>query len=222
MRKDAGTGARPGARSLRPVGAILVLSVALCLVPGDTAQARQPAVCAKKAGKTLLATRDARVFKRSGQFYACLRRARRAFRLGGRGGDFGDDAIGNLALRGRFVAYSLHKSSGRTVRVKELRRGRMIHDVDAGSVGPFDFLTDIRLARNGSVAWIVTAQPIDVPMNPNATPIDYLPFYEVRKADRAGHTLLDGGRDVAPGSLRLRGTLVYWRRAGRIRTALLN
>ncbi len=106
--------------------------------------------------------------------------------------------------------------------MKELRRGRMIHDAEAGRVGPFEFITDVRLAGNGSVAWIVTAQPIDVALKPYAMPIDYLHFYEVRKADQVGQTLLDGGRDIAPGSLRLRDTVVYWRRAGRLRAALLN
>ena len=84
-------------------------------------------------------------------------------------------------------------------------------------MGPFDFLTDIRLAGNGAVGWIVTARPIDVVLKPYAMPIDYLPVYEVHKADRAGETLLDRGRDIVPGSLRLRGRFLYWRKAGQLR-----
>ena len=207
---------------LPPAGAALLASAALALVPIAPADARRPAVCTKKAGKTLLATREARAFKRRGQFYACLRRSRRAVRLGGRGGDFGDDAIRNVALGGGSSPTACTGPTGRTVRVRELRRGRTIHDADAGRVGPFDFLTDIRLARSGAVGWIVTARPIDVPLKLYVMPIDYLPIYEVHKADRNGQALLDEGRDIAAGSLRLRGNLLLWRRSGQVRAALLH
>ncbi|MDQ4049017.1 MAG: hypothetical protein M3131_06520, partial [Actinomycetota bacterium] len=108
-------------------------------------------MCAKKGGKTLLATRAARVFNKRGQVYACLRGKRRAFRLGGRGGAYGDDDVRDYRLRGRFVAYSLHRSSGRRVRVKKLRQGRTVHDAIASPLrfGPFTALTDLKVKRNG-------------------------------------------------------------------------
>ena len=110
-------------------------------------------MCTKKGGKTLLATRHARVFKKRYQVYACLRRKRRAFRLGTNALPYGDDQVHSLRLRGRFVAYSLLISTRRSLRVRDLRTGRIVHAARA-MVGPthFTVLTALRLKRNGSIA----------------------------------------------------------------------
>ena len=204
---------------------MVAVSLALVLMPAAAADARRAALCTHKGGKTLLATRDARVFAKHGQAYACLRRSRRAFRLGSHSGEvFGHDRSTSFRLRGRFVAYSLARSFGLRVRVRDLRRGRMLHDVAALTTPtrPFEYLTDLRLKRNGSVAWIVRADSIDAVMTPQAMPTDFLPYYEVARSDRGGRGLLDRGHDIAGGSLALRGSVIRWLKAGRPRAAILN
>ncbi len=189
---------------------VSVLCLVAVLVPSATSVSARSPLCSKKGGKTLRASKEARVFKKRRQTYACLRRARRAFRLGGYELPRGDDDVRNFRLRGRFVAYSLLRS-GLTVRVMELRRGRIIHNARAArGFLPFGFLTDIRLARSGAVAWIVRAEPIDVLLNPYAMPTDFLPSYEVAKSDRRGYALLDRGHFIVGGSLRLDRGRVSW------------
>ncbi len=100
--------------------------------------------------------------------------------------------------------------------MKELLRGRMIHDDKASPLGgsPLTDVTNVQLKPNGSVAWMHRTSPIDVPMNPSATSADYLPFYVVAKSDRNGPTVLDSGRDIRNGMLSLRGDILYWFKAG--------
>lgn len=186
------------------------------------AVARRAPVCGRKGGETIRATRDARVFKKRSVVYACLRRARRAFPLGRNPAPAGDDQVSDLRLHGRFVAYVSRESWAARIRVKELRRGRTVHDAGATAVGRPGYaqITDLELGRNGSVAWIVKTDPLDVPLNPNAMPVDYLPFWEVSKLDTRGRVLLDSGRDIAA-SLVLRDSTIYWARAGQVRSATL-
>jgi len=198
-------------------------SFGLLLFQGAPAEARRVPVCAKKGGKTIVSTREARVFKKRFVVYACLRRARRAFPLGANFAPAGDDEIGDVRLRGRFVAYSWRRSAAVRVRVKDLRRGRTVHNASASVIvrPGAPRLTDLELTRNGSIAWIVRTDPIDVPLNPYPMPVDYLPFWEVSKFDRAGRTLLDSGRDIGA-SLVLRGSIIYWARARQVRSAQLS
>ncbi len=122
------------------------------------------------------------------------------------------------------MAYSLRRSAGRRVRVRELRRGRIVHDAKAAVASRigFDAVTDLKLKRNGSVAWITKTNPYDVLLNPYAMPDDFLPDYEVGKSDRAGQALLDRGHDIVAGSLALRGRTLSWVRRGRVHSALLD
>jgi hypothetical protein len=192
--------------------------------PAGSAQAMAAPLCKKKSGKTLVKTRKARVFRRQRRVYACLSRARRVFRLGGPGELGFENEVGNFRLAGRYVAYSQHESQGLRVKVKELRRGRVVRDVKAARVIrlPFEFLTDMELRGNGSVAWIVAARPIDVPLNRYAMPTDYLPSYEVGKADRTGRFVLAAGHYIVAGSLALGGATISWRNAGRRYSAILH
>lgn len=78
------------------------------------------------------------------------------------------------------------------------------------------------LARNGSVAWIVRAFPIDAPLYPYyGLPTDFLPSYEVDKADRRGQALLDSGHFIVAGSLKLGRGTVSWINGGTRQSAVL-
>ena len=206
---------------------LVALALGSALLPVAAADARRAAVCTKKGGKTLLATRGARVFKKRDQVYACLRRKRRAFRLGTNALPYGEDQVQSLRLRGRFVAYSLVISTRRSMRVRDLSSGRVVHAAQA-MVAPthLNVITALKLRRNGSIAWMVRSDPIDVPLKPYPMPSDYLPYYEVSRSDSTGWALLDSGRDIngsfGDRSLSLRGNLLQWLKAGRVRSAPLN
>ena len=201
---------------LRVIVGLVWLGTMVWLVGPAGAEARRVPVCAKKPGKTLLVTRDARAFERGDVVYACLRRSRRAFALGSNQAPAGNDEVRNLRLRGRYVAYSVPRGLAR-VRAKELRRGRLVHDATAATrsrVG-LTTVTDLELSRRGLIAWIAKTQPFDVPLNPNAQPTDYLPDYEVAKFDRTGQTVLALGHYIAPRSLALKHAAIAWTNAGR-------
>ncbi len=85
VKRSRGKLGRLGPGAPRSISVLLVLSFALVLIPSGVADARRPAVCAKKGGEKLVATREARVFNKHSQVYGCLRGKRRAFRLGGKG-----------------------------------------------------------------------------------------------------------------------------------------
>ena len=162
-------------------------------------------MCAKKGGKTLLATRGARVFKKRFQIYACLRRGQRAFLLGRNLASAADSQVGDLRLRGRFVAYSFRGSWPTRVRVKELRRGRTVHAADATVVAARFRPADRPETQTKRVDRLDREKRPDRP-SARALPIAgrLLPFWEVSKFDRARQVLLDSGRDIGA-SLLLRG-----------------
>ncbi len=209
-------------RTVSLVVASLALSAALAFPIGAAARDRRGPACTTKTAKTLLATRQARVFNKRGRIYACLKRGRKSFQIGTRA-SFAGNNMRNLRLAGRYVAYS--NSLNRVkLTVRELRKGRIIHDETAAQPTrpTLSFLTDVKLKRTGSLAWIVKLTPLDAPLNPYPTPADTQPDYQVLKADRAGRALLDSGIDIEPGSLRLSGTTVSWTKAGSTRSAALN
>jgi len=174
-------------------------------------------------GKTLLATKHARVFEKGAGVYACLLRSRRRLLLGSKSGsELG--RVSNFRLGGHFVAYVRRRPSGLRVTVRELRRGRFARDATAAVASRLGAtrVTDLRLKRNGSVAWITQTIPYDVPLVPYRFPGDELPDYEVGKSDRAGQALLDKGHDITPSSLSVSGATVSWSKGGSTYSAHLD
>lgn len=223
-RRAAGGSSRPqlGRRATVSLLASLALSVAFVFPVGAAARDRRGSACRTKSARTLLATGQARVFQRRDRIYACLYRGRRVFRIGARQSVGGGNAR-NLRLAGRFVAYT-PTLNGVKLTVRDLRSGRVVHNEAAEDLTSpaLSFLTDVKLRRTGAIAWIVERTPIDVPLRPYRMPGDTLPDYQVLRADRAGRALLDSGRDIAPGSLRLSGATVSWTKGGATRSAPLN
>ncbi len=162
------------------------------------------------------------MFQRRDRIYACLYRGRRVIQIGTRR-SVGAGNTRNLRLAGRFVAYTPSLNGVKLV-VRELRQGRVVHNEPAANqTSPaLTGLTDVKLKRTGSLAWIVELTPLDVPLRPYRMPGDALPDYQVFKADRAGRALLDSGLDIAAGSLRLSGATVSWTKGGSSRSAALD
>ena len=73
-------------------------------------------------------------------------------------------------------------------------------------------VTDLVLRGDGTMAWIVELR--DSAMSP--------PSYELRRSGAgSASTLLALGADIAPGSLALAGSTLYWTQAGAPRSAPL-
>ena len=202
--------------------ATLTLGVAVALGASGTAESRHPQGCTIKGAKTLRATKHARVIEKGTRVYGCLYRTGRRFLLANPA--YGVGQVRNVRLAGRVVGYSRQSQGKRKVTVRELRRGRIVHDA-AAAVAPrccSTAVTDLELRRNGSVAWIAETIPFDIPLAPPGSYPDPRPDYQVRKADRAGQALLDAAHDVAPRSLMLSGATISWTRGGTTYAAVLD
>jgi hypothetical protein len=98
--------------------------------------------------------------------------------------------------------------------LRRTRDGRRIRRVAAapsvpGSLGD---VTDLVLRGDGTMAWIVELR--DSPTSP--------PRYELRRSESgSSSSVLAQGGDLAPGSLALAGSTLYWTQAGTPRSAPL-
>jgi len=111
-----------------------------------------------------------------------------------------------------------------SVRVVDLRTGRMIHNVPSGTapcqsasswwifgVGPVVALV---LREDGAVAWIASDQEQACPL-PAGT-------REVHALDSHGERVLSVGADIDPRSLTLVGSSIHWRQGGQAHAAPLD
>jgi hypothetical protein len=111
---------------------------------------------------------------------------------------------------GRFVAFDLVNCDrvgceGGGIRVADARTGRRRRS--APSPPNSAPVTDLAVNANGSVAWIRGLGGAS---------------REVRKLDRTGEAVLDVATDIAPGSLALAASKVYWMRGGAPRSASID
>jgi hypothetical protein len=79
-------------------------------------------------------------------------------------------------------------------------------------IGP---ATAIVTKSNGSLAWIVEVEEESETTKAPA-------LYEVRAADRSGVRVLASGNGIAPNSLALAGSTVYWTQDGKAASTTLN
>jgi hypothetical protein len=124
-------------------------------------------------------------------------------------------------LSGAMVAYgegriSPFERSEDYVVVQDLRTGRTIYHVPTGTeVNPIPGdvgvgeVAAVVVKADGSVAWIVQTT------RENGR-------YQVHADDKSGSRLLAEGPDIAPRSLALAGSTLYWTEAGRPSLAALN
>ena len=193
--------------------AILIAVAAVVGLPAP-ADARHRSPCSPAASRTLVATKEARVFEKRARHprtrsvtrrvaYGCLRRVGRAFPLGERVSP-GERWTYEFRLAGRFVGYAADDcpaGCASAVLVVDLRTGRRVRRAAPTDLEPTaGGVTDLELARTGSVAWIARSLP-----NPEP---------QVRKLDAEGPALLDAGPGVDPASLALSGSTLYWAKAG--------
>lgn len=106
--------------------------------------------------------------------------------------------------------------TGSTIYLRRTRDGHRVRRVAADPepfvAGALRDVTDLVLRGDGALAWIVETRD-----SPSAAP-----RYQVRASPSAtASTLLAEGSDIAPGSLALAGSTVYWTQAGAPRSASL-
>lgn len=197
------------------------------LMLAAAAEAKNRPSCKPKGSKTVALTQGIRVYRTSRRegrgttaqtvtrTYACRNRTRRRIRMStlfsGPGNQvFGTEAYG-IRLGGRFVAYGLRDVSntrdkggfptpGDKVLRIDVTRGQARKTLTA--TPDETTLTDIALTERGAVAWI-TKNGVSPPAS-----------YVVALADAAGTRTLAAGTDIAPGSLAVSSSFVYWMRAG--------
>jgi hypothetical protein len=159
----------------------------------------------------------------------CVRGRRLSYKLGGPSTEFGDasgessSGIDSITLGGSMVAYEEEitgserygeNASGKwIVWVRDLRTGKVIHKVPTGTRIPSDpsFIgvgptTAIAVKSDGAVAWIAEAED----------------GYQVHVLDKTGNRLLASGENIKPYVLGLKGSRLYWKQAGHVRSAVLN
>jgi hypothetical protein len=179
---------------------------------------------------TLKRSHRARVLDHHGDVEACLFSVRRVWSLTPvlRGDWSSADTEIAFAFRfsGPVVAYgydhTFDDDCKRRVRVMDLRTGKVMRSTVPGKrhyrrpefadPPPCDPSPKrIVVKHNGAVAWASVELRSDRPS-----------WHQVYRWDGRGRELLDEGPEVAPGSLRRRGSRVTWRAAGRIRSASLH
>jgi hypothetical protein len=101
-----------------------------------------------------------------------------------------------------------------TLDLRRMRDGRRIRRVAAAPSAPGSLgdVTDLVLRGDGAMAWIVELR--DSPTSPLR--------YELRRSESgSSSSVLAQGGDLAPGSLALAGSTLYWTQAGTPRSAPL-
>jgi DNA-binding beta-propeller fold protein YncE len=168
--------------------------------------------------------RENRRFSAEDVYRGCVFGGKRSYRLA----PMHTSRLGgpDIVLAGHVVAYELGFSvpdmgvpeSGESedvVYVTDLLTGRTLHRVPTGTPShpnPSEIgigsPTTIVVKPDGSVAWIVATAEATV--------------YEVHAVDKAGRRLLASGPDIAPNSLALAGSTLYWTQGGEPISAPLN
>ena len=163
------------------------------------------------------------------EYRGCVYGSRRSFRLGIElvsGSPYGFVGVAHVTLAGATVAYEIAKGSNEGngevinsewhVVVLDLQTGRVLHKVPTGVTYPPNrrFVGDgpasvIVVKRNGAVAWI-----LDTVQRENR--------YQVHALDKTGERVLAVGSNIAPTSLALAGSTLYWTQGGKPFSTTLN
>jgi hypothetical protein len=196
--------------------ALLATGLALAGASAGSPATASAASCALAGSRTVRSTPFARVYYNRGRRpYSCYRLTGRRTVLDSQVDRFyapGDAKLGLLRIAKRVLGYTWIDPGIPAVYVHsvDMRTGRFKHRTKIESLTVFDpsavAVTGIVVNPQGSLAWIQRVEG----------------FYSVRRFDRRGRVAL-GGPDTTARitSLRLRGTRLTWRRAGRLRSSTL-
>lgn len=212
------------------LAALIATAVAAPLASAPPAAAGTVERCQLRGSRTVVANEQGRVFTARDRlrgrtvtgYFGCLYRVNRAYYLGRdyRSRDF-TDAVQHVRLAGRYAGYAVLSRFDRPcgfageARVTNLRTGRVEHRAPGIPGRAAERITDLELKPNSSVGWIATA------CLPGAPDRD-----EVNVIDADGRRTLDSGVDgtatnIAPSSLALSGSRLYWTKGGTATSATL-
>jgi hypothetical protein len=217
------------------IGALIALGVALIPVAESTAHDNsKPPKCARANARLLLADGQVELYAAPNalepvvlNIYGCVYKTGRA-RLVGQapkdkyeGGPGQGTGVLDLTLDGTFVAYAesyfyATRGSRNMIVVRDLRTGRVVHEVPTGTAVKPEPPTEglgavigLVVKSDGSAAWTIATDAEDG-------------SYQVHVVDKAGSRTLATGGDIAPGSLALAGSTLYWTQDGQPQFAMLN
>jgi hypothetical protein len=166
----------------------------------------------------------------SSVFYGCAYGRGKRYELGlppetGAGSPGGTSGSRLYTLAGPIVAFERYSTTElepasryvEEIVVRDLRNGRVLHRLPTGiptmppkngDVG-IGGATAIVVKADGAVAWIVAV---------NGAAVEY----QVHAFDKTGNHLLASGSEIAPSSLALTGSTLYWLQGGKPMSATLN
>ncbi len=213
--------------------ALLLLSA---LVGQAVARTGSGGVCPPPHAEQLLSDSQADIYiaQTGGKFgpiltYGCVYGHRRAYALG----EDNEGCTGSaeatcggvdlFTLRGTVVAYEESEPPSpqviEAVRyhvvARDLRNGRILRKALTGARAGIGPATAIVTTSSGSLAWIVEVEEENE--NTGAPAV-----YEVRAADKSGVRVLASGSGIAPTSLALAGSTVYWTQGGKPASTILH
>lgn len=218
------------------VAPVLVVLLGAVGVGRADARSRAAAVCGS-SGSHLVIARDVqaevyRVHQSEStvyEYWGCVYGSKKKFRLGAEqvsGSPYGSLYIQNMTLADTIVAYETFSSSVagngevfksvRYVVVADLQGGRVLHKVPTGTpkvpeMGLIGYgETRVIVVRSdGAVAWVS-----DTFKKENR--------FEVHALDATGERVLAVGSNIAPESLALGGSTLYWMQGGKPASAVLD
>ena len=161
------------------------------------------------------------MFAINGTVYGCLDATGKRFLLGKRSVCIGSRRVESVMVTGELAAYGLEACGVDTgftqVVVRRLSDGKQLLADPAitGPLGPesYEAIGSLVLKSDGAVAWIALGHSI---VSQGAQ------RREVHSATAASQKLLDAGRTINPGSLRLHGSTLTWSDGAKTRSATLN
>lgn len=163
------------------------------------------------------------------ELFGCAFKLGRNISLGrirprGGSGTAGARGITFEALSSPFVAYEYSVAGAYRLLVRDLRTGRLVHDVPSGPVTTrFHFGVDpiVSVAvkgGDGAVAWLVENKSV-LPVGFDVSNESEFTLFVL---DKNGERQLAIGEDLDPSSLALSGSRVYWSQGGVAASTLLD
>ena len=177
-------------------------------------------VCGPTAARTVAQSKTARIYVSAGKVYGCSSHGHASYLLGSAANCNAAAKVGIAIVSADVSAYGLQRCGvdfgTATVVVRRLIDGKRLRSFAATSRGlpeAFQSVRSLALKSDGAVAWIGSVSSV----------VGNRRAIEVHKADAGrGDVQLDSGSTIAPGSLRLRGSMLTWKHGTATRSATLN
>jgi len=195
----------------------IVVVLAAC---GSSAAETTSGACKPDGSHTLALSPQARVYSLDKTVYGCAYSTGKQRQLGKLSSCVGSHQVEAVDVAGVLAGYGLRTcgvdTGGAEVIVRRLTDGkvltRRIATERSTGAESYQSVGSLALKADGSIAWIGVGQSI----------IGRGETIEVRRVEAGDETLLDFGRAIHPGSLRLHGSTLTWKHGKHTRSAQLS